>query len=46
MNITKENIDNLNAVVTIEIGPSDYEKRVDDAIRKIQHKASIPGLTR
>lgn len=44
MNITKENIDNLNAVVTIEIGPSDYEKRVDDAIKKIQHKASIPGF--
>ena len=44
MNITKENIDNLNAVVTIEIGPSDYEKRVDDAIRKIQHKAAIPGF--
>jgi trigger factor len=44
MNITKENIDNLNVVVTIEIGPSDYEKRVDDAIRKIQHKASIPGF--
>src|ERR1017187_6624550 len=44
MNITKENIDGLNAVVTVEIGPSDYEKRVDDAIKKIQLKASIPGF--
>ncbi|MHB8260255.1 MAG: trigger factor [Bacteroidia bacterium] len=44
MNITKETLDGLNAVVTIEIGPSDYEKQVDDAIKKIQLKAKLPGF--
>lgn len=44
MNITKENIDNLNAVVTIELKPADYEKRVDDAIKKVQKQASMPGF--
>ena len=44
MNITKENIDVLNAVVTIEVGPADYEKRVEDAIKKAQRQASLPGF--
>ena len=44
MNITKENIDGLNAVVTIEVGPADYEKRVEDAIKKVQRQASLPGF--
>ncbi len=44
MNITKENIDTLNAVVTIEVGPSDYEKRVEDAIKKAQRQATLPGF--
>lgn len=44
MNITKENIDGLNAVVTIEVGPADYEKRVEDAIKKAQRQVSVPGF--
>src|ERR1700749_777028 len=44
MNITKENIDGLNAVVTIEVGPADYEKQVEDAIKKAQRQVSVPGF--
>jgi trigger factor len=44
MNISKENIDNLNAVITIEVGPQDYEKRVEDALKKAQRQAAMPGF--
>lgn len=33
MNISQEKIDNLNAVVTINIKPEDYQPRVDKAIK-------------
>lgn len=44
MNISKQDLDVLNAVVTIEVGPADYEKRVEDAIKKVQRQASMPGF--
>ena len=31
MNISKEQIDALNAVITLEIDKSDYQKKVDEA---------------
>ncbi|MDB5010137.1 MAG: trigger factor [Mucilaginibacter sp.] len=44
MNISKENIDNLNAVVTISMNPEDYQPRVDKAIKDHAKKAKIPGF--
>lgn len=44
MNISKQDLDVLNAVVTIEVGPADYEKRVEDALKKVQRQASMPGF--
>ncbi|MDB5157983.1 MAG: tig [Mucilaginibacter sp.] len=44
MNITQEKIDNLNAVVKINIDPADYQGRVDKAIKDHAKKAKMPGF--
>src|SRR5579872_206963 len=44
MNISQEKIDNLNAVVTINIKPEDYQPRVEKAIKDHAKKAKIPGF--
>lgn len=44
MNISKEQIDDLNAVVRIEITKNDYETRVDDILKDYRKKANIPGF--
>ncbi len=44
MNITKQNIDELNAVVTISLTHEDYKEKVETAIKKAQRQAVIPGF--
>jgi trigger factor len=44
MNITQEKIDNLNAVLKVNISPEDYTPRVDKAIKDQAKKAKIPGF--
>jgi trigger factor len=44
MNISQEKKDNLNAVITININPEDYQTRVDKAIKDQAKKAKIPGF--
>ncbi|MDB5018784.1 MAG: trigger factor [Mucilaginibacter sp.] len=44
MNISQEKIDNLNAIVKINIDPADYQPRVDKAIKDQAKKAKIPGF--
>ena len=44
MNISQEKIDNLNAVLKINIDPADYTPRVDKAIKDQAKKAKIPGF--
>lgn len=44
MNITKHDIDNLNAEVRISVKPEDYEGRVNEGIKKVQRQASMPGF--
>src|ERR1700744_2794856 len=44
MNISQEKIDKLNAIVTINIKPEDYQQRVDKAIKDQAKKAKIPGF--
>ena len=44
MNITRENIDNVNAVINITIEKADYEKQVEGVLKDYRQKASIPGF--
>ncbi|MBK7668173.1 MAG: hypothetical protein IPJ32_13070 [Sphingobacteriaceae bacterium] len=42
MNISKKEIDKLNAEVVINLGPSDYEEKVNDAIKKFSAMLLYP----
>ncbi|OOQ56836.1 trigger factor [Mucilaginibacter pedocola] len=44
MNISQEKIDNLNAVVKINLTPADYQPRVEKTIKDQAKKAKIPGF--
>jgi len=44
MNITKENIDALNAVVKVEISANDYQDKVATILQDYRKKADIPGF--
>jgi trigger factor len=44
MNITKENIDALNAVVKVEITADDYQDKVTTILQDYRKKADIPGF--
>ncbi|WP_456376131.1 trigger factor [Lutibacter sp.] len=44
MNITKENIDTLNAVVKVEISAADYQDKVATILKDYRKKADIPGF--
>lgn len=44
MNITKENIDALNAVVKITLSPADYLEQVEKAIKDQSKKVRMPGF--
>jgi len=44
MNIIKESTGDLTATIKIEVGPGDYEKQVEDALRDLQKKANLKGF--
>ncbi len=44
MNITRENIDDLNAVLKIKIEKPDYEDNVEKVLKDYRKKASIKGF--
>src|SRR5476651_1009290 len=44
MNISQEKIDNLNAILKINLNPEDYQPRVEKAIKDHAKKAKIPGF--
>lgn len=44
MNITKKDIDSLNAEITISVTPADYEPKVKEGIKKVQRQAAMPGF--
>ena len=44
MKISKEQIDALNAVITLEIDKSDYQRKVEEALNNYRKNASIPGF--
>ena len=44
MNITKEQIDDLNAIIQIEITTDDYEEKIEKKLRDYRKKANMPGF--
>lgn len=44
MNITKENSDELNAVLKINVGKNDYEEKVRTVLKDYRRKAKIDGF--
>ena len=44
MNITKENIDALNAVITVNIVADDYQAKVTNLLTDYRKKADVPGF--
>ncbi|MDI9309386.1 MAG: trigger factor [Limnohabitans sp.] len=44
MNITKTNIDALNAVVTVEVAKNDYADNVEKVLQNYRKNANIPGF--
>jgi trigger factor len=44
MNITRENIDDLNAVLKVDISKTDYEEKVENVLKDYRKKANIKGF--
>ncbi len=44
MNITREQKDALNAVITVELSPSDYNENVEKSIKQYAKKVQMPGF--
>lgn len=44
MNISLENIDKLNGVITVVVEPADYEKAYADQLKDLRKKAHEPGF--
>ena len=44
MNISHQNIDEINAVITVDLTPEDYNPQIDKAIKEQAKKAKLPGF--
>jgi len=44
MNITKKEIDTLNAIITVEIDKTDFRPKVDSVLKDYRKTASVPGF--
>ncbi len=44
MNITKKDIDTLNAVITVEVAKKDYQLKVEKILKDYKKTASVPGF--
>ncbi|MCO5268093.1 MAG: trigger factor [Brumimicrobium sp.] len=44
MKVVKENIDDLNALLTVTVEKKDYQEKVDKALNDYRKKANIPGF--
>ena len=44
MNITQERIDDLNALLKVQVSAADYQKKVDAVIQNYRKTANIPGF--
>jgi trigger factor len=44
MNITRNNVDELNAIVTVEVSKADYTQKVEKTLADYRKNAAIPGF--
>lgn len=44
MNITQENVNDLNAIVKVTIAPEDYTSKVEKSLKEQAKKANLPGF--
>lgn len=44
MNITKEKVDDLNAVIKVQLKQADYQEKVDAVLKNHRKNANIPGF--
>jgi len=44
MNITKENIDDLNAILRVKIDKDDYQNKIEETLKDYRKKANIKGF--
>ena len=44
MNVTRENVDELNAILKVKIEKPDYEEKVGTVLKDYRKKAQIPGF--
>lgn len=44
MNITKNNVDALNAIITIDLERADFETKVEEVLKNYKKNANIPGF--
>lgn len=44
MNILRENIEQLNDIITIEITAEDYREKVEKSLKELKRKANLPGF--
>jgi len=44
MNITRENIDELNAVLKVDVLKADYEEKIENVLKDYRKKANIKGF--
>lgn len=44
MNITKNSVDALNAIITIDLERADFETKVEDVLKNYKKSANIPGF--
>lgn len=44
MNITRENIDELNGIIRVSIEKADYESKVNEVLNDYRKKANMPGF--
>ena len=44
MNITREKVDDLNAIIKVELKQEDYQSNVDVQLKDYRKKANIPGF--
>lgn len=44
MNVIRENVDALNAVLKVQIAPEDYQGKVEEALEDYRKRANIPGF--
>lgn len=44
MNVTKEQVNDLNALLTVKIEPADYKEKVESKLKDYRKRANIPGF--